>query len=166
MGGLGRLLCCLVLGILFWRELAALDVTRVYFRAVLPLFGKVIQRENRGDRADRHAGPTIDAFYGIDVKLRDLIEARTGVVIRRVLLRVDAIYGAGIDAGGVFCPDARFGNNEGHRTLPRLSEPTVLPRGEEVQAGGIARASGGGWGHSAAVPPTKIVRHDKKGFGQ
>jgi hypothetical protein len=25
--------------------------------------------------------------------------ARTGVVVRRVLLRVDAIYGAGIDAG-------------------------------------------------------------------
>src|SRR5258708_18949501 len=47
----------------------------------------------------------------------------------------------------------------------RLSEPSVRPTGEEVQAGGIARASDRGWGHSTAVPP-KIVRHDKKGFGQ
>jgi hypothetical protein len=38
-GFLRRLLRCLVLGILFWRELAALDVARVYFRVVLPLFG-------------------------------------------------------------------------------------------------------------------------------
>ena len=50
---------------------------------MLPLFGQVIQRKNRGDRADRHAGPTIDALYRIDVELRDLIEARTGVVVRR-----------------------------------------------------------------------------------
>ena len=48
----------------------------------------------------------------------------------------------------------------------RLSEPTVSTRGEEVQAGGIARAGGRGWGHSATVPPKKIVRHDRKGFGQ
>ena len=82
----------------------ALDVTRVYLRVVLPLFGQVVQGENRGDRADRHAGPTIDALYGIDVELRDLIEARTGVVVRCVLLGVDAIYGAGIDAGGAFVP--------------------------------------------------------------
>jgi hypothetical protein len=33
---------------------------------------------------------------------------------------VDAIYGAGIDAGGVFCPDARFGNNEGHKPPPPI----------------------------------------------
>ncbi len=38
-GFLRRLLRCLVLGILFWRELAAPDVARVYLRVVLPLFG-------------------------------------------------------------------------------------------------------------------------------
>src|ERR1019366_5503819 len=38
---------------------------------------------------------------------------------------MDAIYGAGIDAGGVFGPDAGFGNDIGHGHLP-LSEPTVF----------------------------------------
>ncbi len=90
----------------------------------------------------------------------------TGVVVRCVLLWVDAIYGAGIDAGGVFCPDARFGTNEGHRTPPASLSPQYAQGGEDVQAGGIARAGGRGWGHSAAVPPKKIVCHDKKGFEQ
>ena len=44
----------------------------------------------------------------IDVELRYLIEARTTVAMARVFLGVDAIYGAGSDAGGVFCSDARF----------------------------------------------------------
>ncbi len=38
-GFLRRLLRCLGLSVLFGRELAALDVARVYFRVVLPLFG-------------------------------------------------------------------------------------------------------------------------------
>jgi hypothetical protein len=59
---------------------------------MLPLFGQVVHRKNRGDREDRHAGSAIDALYGIDVELRDIIEARTAIVVGSVLLRVDAIY--------------------------------------------------------------------------
>src|SRR6266852_1390551 len=107
-----------VLGVFARREFAALDVVCIEFRIVLPLFGKVIQRKNRGDRTDWHAGPTIDAFHGINVELGDLIEARTAVIVSRVFLRVNAIYGAGIDASGVFCPNAGFGNDIGHGHLP------------------------------------------------
>jgi hypothetical protein len=67
---------------------ATLYVTGVYSSVVLPLLQQIIQRKECRDRADRHAGPTIDALYGIDVELRNLIEARTGVVVPRVLLRV------------------------------------------------------------------------------
>jgi hypothetical protein len=69
-----------VLGIFFWREFAVLDVACIKFCVVLPLFGKVIQRKNRGDRTDRHASATIDAFHGINIELGDLIEARTTVI--------------------------------------------------------------------------------------
>ncbi len=107
-----------VLGELFGREFAVLDVACVYLREVLPLVGQVIQRENRGDRADRHAGATVYALDGIDVELRDLIERGTAVVIGRVLLGMDAIDGAGIDASGVLHPDAGLGDNVRHRPPP------------------------------------------------
>src|SRR5207253_403855 len=67
------------------------------------------------DRAHRYAGPTINALHGIDVQLRDLIEARATVIIGCVLLRVDAIYGTGIDTSGVLCPDTGFGRSEERR---------------------------------------------------
>src|SRR6266849_2114695 len=107
-----------VLGVLVWREFAAFHVDFVYFCVVLPLLGQVIQRKNRRDRADRHARAAIDALYGIDVELRDIIEARTAIVIGRVLLRVDAIYRAGIDAGGVLYSDTGFGNDVCHGPPP------------------------------------------------
>jgi hypothetical protein len=78
------------------------------------LLGQVIQRKNRGHRANRHTGATVDALDGIDVELRDFIEAGTGIIVGRALLGVDAIYGTGINAGGVFRSDAGFGNDIGH----------------------------------------------------
>ena len=96
------------------RELSRLDVAFVQFRVLLPLLGQVVQREDRGHRADRHAGAAIDAFHRVNIELGNAIECRPAVVIRRVLLGVDAIYGTGVDAGGVFGSDAGFGND---RTL-------------------------------------------------
>jgi hypothetical protein len=115
---LGALLCCLMLGVLLLLELAALDVACVEFGKVIPLLGQIVQRKNRGHWADGHAGAAIDALHRIDVELRDFLEARTAIIVRCVLLRVDAIYGAGIDAGGVLYSDAGFGNDEGHGPPP------------------------------------------------
>ena len=73
-------------GELCGRELATLNVARVDLRKVLPLLGQVIQRENRGHRADRHTGATVYALDGIDVELRDFIEAGTAILVGRVFL--------------------------------------------------------------------------------
>jgi len=123
----------LVLGELFRRELASLHVALVEFRILLPLLGKVVQRKNRGDRADWDTGSTIDAFHRINVQLGNVVERRTTVVITGVLLGVDTIYGTGVDAGGVFGSDARFGNDIGHRPPPAI---TIygMPLGREIQA--------------------------------
>ena len=151
-----------MLGVLFGCEFPALDVARVQLRVVLPLFGQVIQRKNRGDRADRHAGATIDALDGIDVELRYVIKVRTGVVVRRVLLRVDAVNGAGIDAGGVFCSDARFGNNEGYKPPPPISVHST-PQGSGVQAGGFISAALSGFERGTSVAGIFLggLQHDR-----
>ena len=80
---------------------------------------------------DRHTGATVDALDGIDVELRDFIEAGTAIIVGRALLGVDAIYGASIDAGGVLHPDAGLGNDVRHR--PPSSFYAMLP-GAEIQA--------------------------------
>jgi hypothetical protein len=85
------LLCCLVFGELCGREFAALDVACVDLRKLLPLLGQA----------------TVDALGGIDVELRDFIEAGTAIIVGCALLGVDAIYGASIGAGGVLSPRCR-----------------------------------------------------------
>jgi hypothetical protein len=46
---------------------------------------------------------------------------------------MDAIYWAGIDAGGVFCPDAGFGNDVGHKP-PRPIQIQTMPAPGKIQA--------------------------------
>ena len=55
--------------------------------------------------------PLLSHIIQREISLRYLIEARTNVAMGRVFLGVDAIYGAGSDAGGAFCSDARFGDD-------------------------------------------------------
>src|SRR5207237_10194429 len=99
-------------------EFAPWDVARVDLRKMLPLLGQVIQRENRGDRADGDARAAIYALDRINVKLRDFVECWPTVVVGRVLLGVNAIYGAGVDTSGVVHPDAGLGNDICHRPPP------------------------------------------------
>src|SRR5580704_18716983 len=117
----------LVLGVLFGREFASVDVAFVQFRILLPLLGQVIHCKNRRDGADGNAGAAIDAFHWINVELGNFVECGPPVVIGRVLLGVYAIHGTGIDAGGVLCPDAGFGNDICHGSPP-LSFTVCLPR--------------------------------------
>ncbi len=116
----------MVLGELLRCELAGLHVALVQFRILLPLFWQVVQRKNRRHRTDRDAGATIDAFHRINVELWNVVECGAAVVIGRILLGMDAIHRTGIDAGGVFGPDAGLSNDIGHRPLP-LPELRVCP---------------------------------------
>src|SRR5579864_5806971 len=84
-----------MLGVLFGCEFARLDVAFVQFRILLPLLRQVVQRENRGYRADWDTGATIDALHRINVELGNAVECGATVIIGRVLLGVDAIYGTG-----------------------------------------------------------------------
>jgi len=82
-----------VLGVLVWGEFAGFHVALVQFRILLPLLRQVVQRKNRGHGTDRDTGATIDAFHRINVELGNAVECWAAVVIGRVLLGVDAIYG-------------------------------------------------------------------------
>src|SRR5258707_441864 len=125
-----------VLGVLVWREFAGLDVAFVQFRILLPLLGEVVERKNCGHRADRYASSAIDALHGIDVKLRDLLEAQAAIVVGVIFLWVDAIYRTGIDASGIFCPDAGFGDDICHGPPSPISLQTI-PLREKIQAGSV-----------------------------
>ena len=113
-----------MLGVLFGCEFARFDIGFVQFRILLPLLRQVVQRENHGYRADWDTRATIDAFHRINVELGNAVECGATVVVSRVLLGVDAIYGTGVDGGGVFGSDAGFGNDIGYKP-PSLSEFTV-----------------------------------------
>src|ERR1700688_4874877 len=79
-----------VLGVLFGREFAGIDVAFVQLRILLPSLGQVIQRKNRRNGADGNACAAIDAFHGINVELWNVVECCPAVVIGRVLLGVYA----------------------------------------------------------------------------
>jgi hypothetical protein len=92
------------LSILFWREFAPLDVARVDLVKCFHFSGKSSgPKIAETGQTGTHARQSIHSM-GINVKLRDFVECGATVVVGRVLLGVDAIYGAGVDAGGVLHP--------------------------------------------------------------
>ncbi len=93
-----------------------------------PLFRQVIQRENRGHRADGNTGSAINAFDRVDVQHFFFGECRG------ILLRMDTIHRACIHTSGVLSADARLCNYVCHkvsvslRCLWNLTEPLILTR--------------------------------------
>src|SRR2546426_4922437 len=77
----------------------------------LPLFRKVVERKDGRHRAHRHAGPAVNALHRIDVKHFFFRERRF------ILLGMNTIHRAGVHAGGVLRPDARFCNHVCHKGL-------------------------------------------------
>jgi hypothetical protein len=78
---------------------------------IRPFFRQIIEREYCGNRTDRNAGATIDAFDGIDIQHFFRLK------FVAIFLRVNAVDGTGINASGVFGANARFSNNVSHDTL-------------------------------------------------
>jgi hypothetical protein len=74
-----------------------------------PLFRQVIQRENRGYRADGNTSAAIDALNRVDVQ-HFLFGER-----RRILLRMDTIDWTSIHTSGVLGSDARLCNYVCHK---------------------------------------------------
>src|SRR5664279_4414045 len=97
------------------------EILGVALGVLFPLLGQIVERENRRNRAHRHAGAAINALDRIDVQHlfgRELIA---------VLLGVDAVHRTGIDAGCVFGVDARFRDHISHETVsPLLSNGAIL----------------------------------------
>ncbi len=85
---------------------------RVNRSKVSPLLRQIFQGKNRGHRADRDAGATVNALHGANVKLR------LGLEFGFIFPRVDAIDGADINACGVLGSDTGLSDYVRHRDSP------------------------------------------------
>src|SRR4029077_1706366 len=83
-------------------ELACFDVAGVLLNVGVPLLGKVVESEDRRNRADWHTGAAVDALDRVDEELVDLFEPRAAVLVLCVLLRMDAVHWTGIHTGRIF----------------------------------------------------------------
>src|ERR1051325_1284366 len=95
---------------------------RVDFDEVLPLFRRLVERENRLHRTRRNAGAAVDALVRMDEQLVRTFE------LGLVLPRMDAVDRADIDTGGVLRADAGFGNDIRHSqraSITRRSEGEI-----------------------------------------
>ena len=76
-----------------------------------PFFRQIIEREDSGHWADRHAGAAVDALYRIDVEQLSL------GVVGLVFFGMNAIDRTRVHASGVFGSDARLCNHIGHNSF-------------------------------------------------
>src|SRR5580765_6186301 len=90
------------------------EVGSIPLGVLRPLFGQVVQREDGGNRANRHAGAAVDAFHRVDI---DHLFASEFI---GVFFRVNAVHRAGVHARHVLHTDAGFRNDIRHR-YSRLS---------------------------------------------
>src|SRR5580765_8419204 len=97
-------------------DLPALDdlflvMLRVNGNEVLPLFRRLVQREDCFDGTRRNASAAVDALVGMDVEHLRRLE------LRLVLPRMNAIHGAHIDTCRVLRANARFSDDIRHASL-------------------------------------------------
>lgn len=123
------------LGALIGCKPANLYVIGVYFCVLFNVSGRPSLQES-----PRQASPARRRHNRrtprVNVELRDLVEARASVLVTCILFRVNAIYGAGIDARGVSGPNAGFGDDVCHGSPPPNVLFTLRLRRDEIQAGG------------------------------
>jgi hypothetical protein len=87
---------------------------------LLPLLWEIALGKNCRDRARRNACAAINALNRIDKQHVFRCE------VRFAFFRMDAVYGTGIHACGVFHVNARFGNDVGRRTSFLMSMPASM----------------------------------------
>src|SRR5882762_11106512 len=85
-------------------------------REALPLFWKVFDGEDCRYRADWDAGTAVNAFIGIDVKLR------CSRKLAFVFSWMNTITRADVHARSILCAHTRFGNYVCHSTLLGAAE--------------------------------------------
>jgi hypothetical protein len=90
-----------------WILLAA-EKLGILFGEIVPFFGKIVQGEDGGNRADGDTSAAIDTFDRIDVK--------HGFALKfgAILFRVDAVNRTGVHTRGVFGSNTGFGDYVGH----------------------------------------------------
>jgi len=93
-------------------------ILRISLGEALPLLRQIIQRKNSRDWAHWDTGSAVDTLDRINV------EHLLGGVRLFILLRVNAIYGTGVHACCVFCPNAGFCDYVCHKVqyLPGVSD--------------------------------------------
>jgi hypothetical protein len=77
-------------------------------RETIPLFRQILERKDGGHWTDRDARSAIDAFRGMDIQLCFALE------LCLILARMDTVHRAHIHTSGVFCADARLGDDISH----------------------------------------------------
>jgi hypothetical protein len=103
---------CIVLSSYFVESTLAAEELSVQFGKAGPFFRYIFGGEDGGNRANGNTSTAVDAFYRIDV------QHCFGFEFFFVFFRVDAIHGAGIDAGGIFDSDTGFGDYVSHLIIP------------------------------------------------
>ena len=93
-----------------WNGLAAEELG-VLLGELGPLLGEIVRRKDRGNGANRHASAAIDTFDRVDVKHLGVSE------LPFILLRMNAIYRASVDAGGILGSNAGLCNYICHKCL-------------------------------------------------
>src|SRR5262252_2926332 len=92
-------------------ERLSAEVLRVNLGVFLPLFREIIEGEDCRHGAHRHACTAVDALDWVDVK------HFFGSVLVGILLGMNAVDRACIDACRVFCADTGLSNYVGHKLL-------------------------------------------------
>ena len=83
-------------------------VFRIPLGETRPFIGQVFQSKNRRNGTHRDASAAIDAFDRINIEHFRIRECRF------VFFRVNAVYGAGVNASGVLNTNAGFRNHISH----------------------------------------------------
>ena len=125
-------------------ELASLDVGGVPLNIGVPLFRKVIEREDCRNWADWDASAAVDALDRVNEKLVNLFEPRPAVFVLCVLFRMDAVHWAGIHTGRILSADTGFCNYVRHYAVLSSHENSwrgVRPAKELLRFPGSDRAS-------------------------
>src|SRR2546426_6032535 len=83
-------------------------VVRIFPDEIGPLLRRLVEREDRLDRAGWHAGAAVDALVGMNIEHLGRGEHSF------VLPRMNTVHGTDVHARGILCPDAWLADDVRH----------------------------------------------------